>query len=215
MHIQPEYAAPGEEGQRGKEMLDIALYTARSRHPFRLSCGFPVPCVVVRIVLDPSERHDFSKLGDLADNVRIKQGGSFMHLKAYAIDGELLRTGSANFAASGDSQQDNDLVAICVAGAAAKFEASTLTHLRQLDILTPCFTSTFRAEKATWHYITFSDCISELGAAPPLILRRDDPCRASVAALGGREGPASVARVCRSARRRSDSRNVAPTESQL
>src|SRR5271157_3700812 len=89
------------------------------------------------------------------------------------------------------------------------------THLRQLEILTSCFTSTFRAEKATWHYITFSDCISELGADPPLILRRNDPCRASVAALGGREGPASVARVCRSARRRSDSRNVAPTESQL
>ena len=92
---------------------------------------------------------------------------------------------------------------------------AVLTHLRQLEILTSCFTSTFRAEKATWHYITFSDCISELGADPPLILRRNDPCRASVAALGGREGPASVARVCRSARRRSDSRNVAPTESQL
>src|SRR5271157_4824577 len=88
-----------------------------------------------------------------------------------------------------------------------------LAHLRQLEILTSCFTLTFRAEKATWHYITLSECISELGADPPLILRRDDPCRASVAALGGREGPASVARVCRPARRRSDARNVTPTES--
>ena len=31
--------------------------------------------VVIRIVLDPRERHDFVKLGDLSDNVRIKRGG--------------------------------------------------------------------------------------------------------------------------------------------
>ena len=31
--------------------------------------------VAVRIVLDPRERHDFVKLGDLSDNVRIKRGG--------------------------------------------------------------------------------------------------------------------------------------------
>jgi len=33
--------------------------------------------VVIRIVLDPRERHDFVKLGDLSDNVRIKRGGPF------------------------------------------------------------------------------------------------------------------------------------------
>ena len=38
--------------------------------------------VVVRIVPDPRERHDFERLGDLSDNVRIKRGGPFMHLKA-------------------------------------------------------------------------------------------------------------------------------------
>ena len=38
--------------------------------------------VAIRIVLDPRERHDFVKLGDLSDNVRIKRGGPFMHLKA-------------------------------------------------------------------------------------------------------------------------------------
>jgi hypothetical protein len=31
--------------------------------------------VAIRIVLDPRERHDFVKLGDLSDNVRIKRGG--------------------------------------------------------------------------------------------------------------------------------------------
>ena len=75
--------------------------------------------VVVRIVLDPRERHDFVKLGDLSDNVRIKRGGPYMHLKAYAIDGERLRTGASNFSTSGENAQDNDLVVIRDAGAAA------------------------------------------------------------------------------------------------
>ena len=46
-----------------------------------------------------------------------------MHLKAYAIDGELVRTGSANFSSSGEREQDNDLVVIRDAKAAAQFEA--------------------------------------------------------------------------------------------
>jgi phosphatidylserine/phosphatidylglycerophosphate/cardiolipin synthase-like enzyme len=79
--------------------------------------------VVIRIVLDPRERHDFVKLGDLSDNVRIKRGGPLMHLKAYSIDGEVVRTGSANFSTSGENAQDNDLVVIREAGAAARFDA--------------------------------------------------------------------------------------------
>ena len=78
---------------------------------------------MIRIVLDPRERQDFAKLADLSDNVRIKRGGPFMHLKSYAIDGALVRTGSANFSASGEMDQDNDLIVIRDAGAAAKFEA--------------------------------------------------------------------------------------------
>jgi phosphatidylserine/phosphatidylglycerophosphate/cardiolipin synthase-like enzyme len=79
--------------------------------------------VAVRIVLDPREPHDFVNLGDLADNVRIKRSGPLMHLKAYAVDGKVLRTGSANFSASGERQQDNDLIVIRDPGAAAKFDA--------------------------------------------------------------------------------------------
>lgn len=79
--------------------------------------------VAIRIVLDPRERHDFIKLGDLADNVRIKRSGPLMHLKAYSIDGAILRTGSANFSAGGERRQDNDLIVIRDAGAAAKFDA--------------------------------------------------------------------------------------------
>ena len=46
-----------------------------------------------------------------------------MHLKAYAVDGEVLRTGSANFSTSGENAQDNDLIVIRDAGAAGKFDA--------------------------------------------------------------------------------------------
>jgi phosphatidylserine/phosphatidylglycerophosphate/cardiolipin synthase-like enzyme len=42
-----------------------------------------------------------------------------MHLKSDQIDGKLLRTGAANFSASGRKRQDNDLVVIESAGAAA------------------------------------------------------------------------------------------------
>ena len=35
-----------------------------------------------------------------------------MHLKSYQIDGRLLRTGAANFSASGLKRQDNDLIVI-------------------------------------------------------------------------------------------------------
>jgi hypothetical protein len=91
----------------------------------------------------------------------------------------------------------------------------SVAHLRQLEILTHCFTSTFRAGKATWHYITLSGCILELRADLPLILRRDDRCRTSAAALVGREGPESRAKVRRRARGRFDARDVTPTDSRL
>ena len=75
-------------------------------------------------MLDPRERQDFVRLGDLADTVRIKRDGPFMHLKSYEIDGATLRTGSANFPASGENAQDNDLIVICDGGGSADaFEA--------------------------------------------------------------------------------------------
>ncbi len=47
--------------------------------------------------------------------------GIFMHLKSYEIDGRVLRTGAANFSASGEKRQDNDLIVIESAEAAAAF----------------------------------------------------------------------------------------------
>ena len=45
-----------------------------------------------------------------------------MHLKSYEIDGRLLRTGSANFSASGLKRQDNDLIIVRDAKAAEAFK---------------------------------------------------------------------------------------------
>ena len=43
---------------------------------------------------------------------KVKGQGVLMHLKAYAIDGKILRTGSGNFSEPGLSRQDNDLILI-------------------------------------------------------------------------------------------------------
>jgi phosphatidylserine/phosphatidylglycerophosphate/cardiolipin synthase-like enzyme len=47
-----------------------------------------------------------------------------MHFKAYAVDGEVLRTGSGNFSSSGLSPQDNDLILIADPAVVDAFEAN-------------------------------------------------------------------------------------------
>ena len=42
--------------------------------------------------------------------VRVKGAKDLMHLKSYAIDGRLLRTGSANWSPTGLKRQDNDVL---------------------------------------------------------------------------------------------------------
>ena len=86
--------------------------------------------VKVRIYLDSTqlgERELSKPFHDLADTptveIRTKRDhGAPMHLKSYQIDGRLLRTGAANFSASGLKRQDNDLIVIESAGAAATFK---------------------------------------------------------------------------------------------
>jgi phosphatidylserine/phosphatidylglycerophosphate/cardiolipin synthase-like enzyme len=45
-----------------------------------------------------------------------------MHLKSYAVDGQTLRSGSANFSASALKHQDNDLVLTRDAATVRRFE---------------------------------------------------------------------------------------------
>lgn len=79
--------------------------------------------VALRIVLDPSQQHALDRLRPIADVVRMKPAGAYMHLKSYAVDGRLLRSGSANLSASGLKQQNNDLVVVRDPSAATSFEA--------------------------------------------------------------------------------------------
>jgi phosphatidylserine/phosphatidylglycerophosphate/cardiolipin synthase-like enzyme len=51
-------------------------------------------------------------------------GGELMHLKGYCVDHRLLRTGSANFSRSGETRQQNDLVALRGASVCAGFDAN-------------------------------------------------------------------------------------------
>ena len=52
-----------------------------------------------------------------------------MHLKAYAVDGKLLRTGSGNFSRPGLAEQDNDLVLISDPAAVDRLRADVRGHL--------------------------------------------------------------------------------------
>lgn len=45
-----------------------------------------------------------------------------MHLKSYAVDGRLLRTGSANWSPTGLKRQDNDVLYESSLGAVERFE---------------------------------------------------------------------------------------------
>lgn len=55
--------------------------------------------------------------------VRIKHSRVLMHLKSYAVDGQTLRSGSANFSASALKHQDNDLVLTHDAASVRRFES--------------------------------------------------------------------------------------------
>jgi phosphatidylserine/phosphatidylglycerophosphate/cardiolipin synthase-like enzyme len=86
--------------------------------------------VHIRIYLDGAqfaEREPAKVFNDLAETpgveIRIKyKARDPMHFKTYQIDGRFLRTGAANFSASGLKRQDNDLIVIESAGAAAAFK---------------------------------------------------------------------------------------------
>jgi phosphatidylserine/phosphatidylglycerophosphate/cardiolipin synthase-like enzyme len=54
--------------------------------------------------------------------VRIKHSRVLMHLKSYEVDGQTLRSGSANFSPSALKRQDNDLVLTRDAATVRRFE---------------------------------------------------------------------------------------------
>jgi phosphatidylserine/phosphatidylglycerophosphate/cardiolipin synthase-like enzyme len=126
--------APGENLEhvdvalidRAEREIDMAAYVLTD-WPILQALTRAANCGVhIRIYLDGTqlaEREPVKVFNDLADTpgveIRIKHENSDpMHLKCYQIDGRWLRTGAANFSASGLKRQDNDLIIIDSADAA-------------------------------------------------------------------------------------------------
>lgn len=106
-----------------RKSIDIAAYSLTDHPVIEALVDARRRGVAVRVVLDPAQSHAFELLGPIADGVRMKPPGPYMHLKAYAIDRAVLRTGSANLSASGLKKQDNDLIVLRDPKAAFAFEA--------------------------------------------------------------------------------------------
>jgi phosphatidylserine/phosphatidylglycerophosphate/cardiolipin synthase-like enzyme len=83
--------------------------------------------VAVRLYLDRTQYEGHAPavaalIGRTGVSARIKPSGVLMHLKAYAVDGMRLRTGSGNFSRSGLSAQDNDALFTDDAATVTRFE---------------------------------------------------------------------------------------------
>jgi phosphatidylserine/phosphatidylglycerophosphate/cardiolipin synthase-like enzyme len=107
---------------QAKHSIDFASYALTEGVILRALNAADRRGVTVRIVLDPREHHDFAQFGGLSDSVRFKRFGPMMPQRAYEVDDQLLRTGSANFSSGGVRRQDNDLIVFHDARAAAQFE---------------------------------------------------------------------------------------------
>jgi len=104
---------------RAQLSIDMAAYVLSDPEVIEALINAAERGVIIRLYFDKSQFAEHGPTrGGLIEallahpNVaaRIKGEGVLMHLKAYAIDGEVLRTGSGNFSRSGLAAQDNDLI---------------------------------------------------------------------------------------------------------
>ena len=115
---------------RAEREIDMAAYVLTDWPILQALTRAADRGVAIRIYLDGAqlaEREPAKVFRDLAETpgveIRVKRDtGALMHLKSYQVDGKLLRAGAANFSASGLKRQDNDLIVIESAGAAASFK---------------------------------------------------------------------------------------------
>ena len=132
--------SPGEDLERidvalireaGKQ-IDMAAYVLTDRAVIEALREAAGRGVTVRIWRDASmaekvQDYDVAaQLGGGIHGLEIRSkspGGELMHLKGYCVDHRLLRTGSANFSRSGETRQDNDLVALRGEAVCAGFDA--------------------------------------------------------------------------------------------
>lgn len=111
-----------EELSRAKRSVDIAMYAFTDKYIAEELAELARKGVVVRIYRDREQfeqeqrnaaKHNDQSTSDMLRGlaqIRVKNSSrrDLMHLKAYVIDGTLLRDGSANWSASGLKAQDNN-----------------------------------------------------------------------------------------------------------
>ena len=115
----------------GRRNIDMAAYVLTNRGVISALVAAAKRGVKIRLYLDPDQTTrprrgtGADPLVDLLDTggveARFKKHSTDMHMKAYQVDGRVLRSGSANFSFSGAKQQDNDAIVIDSAQAAANF----------------------------------------------------------------------------------------------
>jgi phosphatidylserine/phosphatidylglycerophosphate/cardiolipin synthase-like enzyme len=133
--------APGENLEsldaraigRAQLSIDMAAYVLSDLRIIEALTDAAERGVVIRLYLDRSQFAEHGPArGGLIEallahpnvSARVKGEGVLMHLKAYAVDGEVLRTGSGNFSRSGLASQDNDAVFIADPGVVDAFEGN-------------------------------------------------------------------------------------------
>jgi phosphatidylserine/phosphatidylglycerophosphate/cardiolipin synthase-like enzyme len=118
---------------RAQLSIDVAAYVLSDPRIIEALTAAAERGVVIRLYLDRSQ---FAEHGPTRGGIveallahpnvaaKVKGEGVLMHLKAYAVDGELLRTGSGNFSRSGLASQDNDALFIADPAVVDAFESN-------------------------------------------------------------------------------------------
>jgi phosphatidylserine/phosphatidylglycerophosphate/cardiolipin synthase-like enzyme len=119
--------------RRARSSIDLAAYVLTDVAVIEALAERARSGVALRILLYAGQIYDrpgsrpATALRDLQATsgveIRVKpEDEPLMHLKAYQVDGRWLRTGSANFTASGLKHQDNDLVILDTPSALTAFQ---------------------------------------------------------------------------------------------
>ncbi len=107
---------------RAQRTIDIAMYAFTDRYIAEQLIAIARHGVVIRIYRDRQQFDDEQRgagrrssesttdmfRGERNIHVRVKHSHELMHLKAYLVDGALLRDGSANWSPTGLKRQDNN-----------------------------------------------------------------------------------------------------------
>lgn len=98
--------------------VDVAMYSFTDRELAEELAALARKGVRVRVYRDREQFQQEGQRGNVTTTsillaagieVRVKGARDLMHLKSYAIDGRMLRTGSANWSPTGLKRQDNDV----------------------------------------------------------------------------------------------------------